>query len=358
MEISEVFSTDKATVVIQINPHAKDSIIYVDGQETVKHDAALKGFFKAQPKALGIVQIMSGITIFSLGVFLTINVEFPNIVVISGLTYWGSLIYIAAGSLSVAAQNKRHLRLESILRSSGIILLFTISQFIISICVSALACKATCNIQSTVVKVALNQLLLSGSLQSIHTKIYHKSDQPSTSPQLISFQTVQIMIGVMVFSLGIVYNANINRMVTISLAAGINYWGSVIYISAGSLSVAAQNKLHPCVVCIHNVLKSVKASLGMNVFSATTATIAILLMGLDFFNPLPPYHCSYHYYGDDDCVISKGFVLGIIILLLVFSSLQFIISICIAAFACKATSNNNSTVVSVELNQVNDLVML
>ncbi|RXN04811.1 membrane-spanning 4-domains subfamily A member 4A-like protein [Labeo rohita] len=199
-----------------------------------------------------IVQIMSGITIFSLGVFLTINVEFPNIVVISGLTYWGSLIYIAAGSLSVAAQNKRHLRLGPILRPAGIILLFTISQFIISICVSALACKATCNIQSTVVKVALNQ---------------------------------------------------------------------------------------------------VKASLGMNVFSATTATIAILLMGLDFFNPLPPYHCSYHYYGDDDCVISKGFVLGIIILLLVFSSLQFIISICIAAFACKATSNNNSTVVSVELNQ-------
>ncbi|XP_050973568.1 membrane-spanning 4-domains subfamily A member 4A-like [Labeo rohita] len=206
MEITEVISTDRTAIVIQINPQAKD---YADEQEArgTYHNSALKGFFKGQPKALG---------------------------------------------------------------------------------------------------------------------------------------TVQIMIGVMVFSLGIVYNANINRMVTISLAAGINYWGSVIYISAGSLSVAAQNKLHPCVV---------KASLGMNVFSATTATIAILLMGLDFFNPLPPYHCSYHYYGDDDCVISKGFVLGIIILLLVFSSLQFIISICIAAFACKATSNNNSTVVSVELNQ-------
>ncbi|XP_050974237.1 membrane-spanning 4-domains subfamily A member 4A-like isoform X2 [Labeo rohita] len=176
MEISEVFSTDKATVVIQINPHAKDSIIYVDGQETVKHDAALKGFFKAQPKALGIVQIMSGITIFSLGVFLTINVEFPNIVVISGLTYWGSLIYIAAGSLSVAAQNKRHLRLVKASLGMNVFSAITAGlsiclmgiqlavssyrakyEFIISICVSALACKATCNIQSTVVKVALNQ---------------------------------------------------------------------------------------------------------------------------------------------------------------------------------------------------------
>ncbi|RXN37600.1 membrane-spanning 4-domains subfamily A member 4A-like protein [Labeo rohita] len=96
------------------------------------------------------------------------------------------------------------------------------------------------------------------------------------------------------------------------------------------------------------VERSVKASLGMNVFSATTATIAILLMGLDLHHSLLSHYYSYNY---SHCVAFKGFALGIVILLLVFSSLQFIISICITAFACKATSNNNSTVVSVELNQ-------
>ncbi len=58
METREVLSTDKATVVIQINPQGNDSVIYVDGQETIKHNAALKEFFKAQPKALGVMHLM------------------------------------------------------------------------------------------------------------------------------------------------------------------------------------------------------------------------------------------------------------------------------------------------------------
>ncbi|XP_016300319.1 membrane-spanning 4-domains subfamily A member 4D-like [Sinocyclocheilus anshuiensis] len=199
METREVLSTDKATVVIQINPQANDSVIYVDGQETIKHNAVLKEFFKAQPKALGIVQIMIGVTVFLLGVVLTwrltISDYYPKFVVNSGITYWGSFIYVSAGSLSVAAQNKCNpclvkaslgmnvfsaitaglaillmgvqlgISLEYprfdvqnfILRSVGIMLVFTIPQFIISICISALACKATCNIHSTVVNVALNQ---------------------------------------------------------------------------------------------------------------------------------------------------------------------------------------------------------
>ncbi len=61
METSEAISTDKATVVIQINPQeAKDSVFYVDGQEArgKQHNATLYGFFKAQPKALGVMLLM------------------------------------------------------------------------------------------------------------------------------------------------------------------------------------------------------------------------------------------------------------------------------------------------------------
>ncbi|XP_051761836.1 membrane-spanning 4-domains subfamily A member 4A-like [Ctenopharyngodon idella] len=216
METSQVISTDQATVVIQVNPQvAQNAVICDDGQEArgEHHNTALKGFFKAQPKALGTVQIMIGVVIFLFGIVRTSNINnnyhYPAISVISGITYWGSFIYISAGSLSVAAQNKLDLCvvkaslimnvigaitagiaillmgieivdhiMPSCIYSSyicnylicifregspmiwgtnGILLLFSILQFIISICISGFACKATCNRDSTVVNVALNQ---------------------------------------------------------------------------------------------------------------------------------------------------------------------------------------------------------
>ncbi|XP_067310535.1 membrane-spanning 4-domains subfamily A member 5-like [Pseudorasbora parva] len=210
METSKVISTDKATVVIQVNPQVTQNTINGDdGQETRRAygNTALAEFFKAQPKALGTVQIMIGVVIFLFGIVRTIvSFRGPFISVFSGITFWGSLIYIAAGSLSVAAQNKLHLcvvkaslimnvlsaitavadivlmsiEMEMISGVSyycydcstyvnlywktsdlgiiGIMLVFSITQFIISICISGFACKATCNRGSTVVNVALNQV--------------------------------------------------------------------------------------------------------------------------------------------------------------------------------------------------------
>ncbi|XP_016371092.1 membrane-spanning 4-domains subfamily A member 12-like isoform X2 [Sinocyclocheilus rhinocerous] len=206
METSEVISTDKATVVIQINPQeAKDGVVFVDGQQArgVSHNTALKGFFKAQPKAPGAVQIMIGVMVFLLGIVLTANFRiFSTFSVVSGITFWGSFIYISAGSLSVEAQNKLHpcvlkaslgmnvisaitagisiilmgadIGIASWFRQNcygydcinpqgfgsgilGILLVFSILQLIISIFISAFACKATNSIDSTVVNVALNQ---------------------------------------------------------------------------------------------------------------------------------------------------------------------------------------------------------
>ncbi|XP_043094519.1 membrane-spanning 4-domains subfamily A member 4A-like [Puntigrus tetrazona] len=198
MQNNEVISTDKATVIIQINPQADGSVI-VDGQQA--RGGALKGFFKAQPKALGTVQIMTGVTVFLLGIVLAVNFRrYYDISVISGITFWGSFIHISAGSLSVAAQNKLN---PCVVKASlgmnvigtitagisillmganiginnivcyykydcafvkdyrfgilGILLVFSILQFIISIFISAFACKATCNTDSTVVNVALNR---------------------------------------------------------------------------------------------------------------------------------------------------------------------------------------------------------
>ncbi|XP_039506981.1 membrane-spanning 4-domains subfamily A member 12-like [Pimephales promelas] len=112
METSKILSSDKATVVIQVNPQVTQHIVSGDdGQESrgAHRSTALTGFSKAQPKALGTVQIMIGVVVFSLGIIQTITYRHSRISVWSGITYWGSLIFISAGSLSVAAQNKLHL---------------------------------------------------------------------------------------------------------------------------------------------------------------------------------------------------------------------------------------------------------
>ncbi len=73
METSNVISTDKATVIIQVNPHVtEDSVIFVDGQEArrTKHNT-LTEFFKAQPKELGVMHLM--IYSMVLGLFLLFN---------------------------------------------------------------------------------------------------------------------------------------------------------------------------------------------------------------------------------------------------------------------------------------------
>uniref|UniRef100_A0A8C1WD87 Uncharacterized protein n=1 Tax=Cyprinus carpio TaxID=7962 RepID=A0A8C1WD87_CYPCA len=170
MESSEVISTEKPTVVIQLNPQAtQDGVICDEGDY---HYTALKRLFKAEPKALGTVQIMVGLMVFFLGIVLRIRVpeySYYGVFEYSGITYWGSLVYISAGSLSVAAQNKLYpclvkasllmnvisamtATLAIVLMSIqcrhdlgiiGILLVFSILEFIISICISVFACKAT-----------------------------------------------------------------------------------------------------------------------------------------------------------------------------------------------------------------------
>ncbi|XP_051964970.1 membrane-spanning 4-domains subfamily A member 15-like isoform X2 [Xyrauchen texanus] len=107
---SKIVSTDNTSVVIQINPKvAQDSVISDDGQvERVSHcNTVLKGFLKVQPKALGTVQIMTGMLGILFGIVGNINnYYFLGITIYSGIFYWGSIIYISAGSLSVAAANK------------------------------------------------------------------------------------------------------------------------------------------------------------------------------------------------------------------------------------------------------------
>ncbi|KAF4080281.1 hypothetical protein AMELA_G00168560 [Ameiurus melas] len=140
---------------------------------------------------------------------------------------------------------------------------------------------------------------------------------PFLKGHLKALGTIQIMIGVVTFLFGIVLAVNWN--IPISVISGIVYWGSLIYIITGSLSVAAEPKLHPCVV---------KGSLGMNVVSVVVSGTAIIILCIDCFLQLICEYCS----TEENMETVR--VIGV---LAVLSLLQFFISICISAFACKAT---------------------
>lgn len=137
--------------------------------------------------------------------------------------------------------------------------------------------------------------------------------------------TVQIMIGLMVLLFGIVMAIGANSL---GVYSGIFAWGALFYITSGSLTVAAGKSLSRCLV---------NTSLAFNVVASVTSLTAVILYSLDAAGIMFycwddsdwPYWC-YHY---------AERMQGISGVLAVFHLLEFVVSITVSAFACKATCN-------------------
>ncbi|XP_036418012.1 membrane-spanning 4-domains subfamily A member 4D-like [Colossoma macropomum] len=147
-------------------------------------------------------------------------------------------------------------------------------------------------------------------------------------PKLLG--SVQITIGLVKLLLGIAMIFDSPRFIVFG---GIVFGCALMYIISGSLAVSASKNLHRCVVT---------GALVMNVISIITAaiTITVLLLLLVIVQWCRPsdYSCSV--------------IFEIAVVLVICSIIQFIISICVSVFACKATCSDEPSVnITVALNQ-------
>ncbi|XP_029947531.1 membrane-spanning 4-domains subfamily A member 15-like [Salarias fasciatus] len=124
--------------------------------------------------------------------------------------------------------------------------------------------------------------------------------------------TVQIMIGLLTLLFGI---AAAIYYPSLGVLSGIFVWGSLIYIAAGSVTVAAEKPLSRCLI---------NASLALNIIAALVAVSGVILYALEPFIWYGPYG-HYYDYGGFSAVVA------------VFQFLELVISITMAAFACNAT---------------------
>uniref|UniRef100_A0A4W6DVI9 Membrane-spanning 4-domains subfamily A member 4A-like n=1 Tax=Lates calcarifer TaxID=8187 RepID=A0A4W6DVI9_LATCA len=141
--------------------------------------------------------------------------------------------------------------------------------------------------------------------------------------------TIQIIIGLMTLLFGIVMAINAN---TLGVFSGFFVWGALIYIAAGSLTVAAGKSLNRCRVI---------AALVLCVIAAVAACIATILYSLDASGILyfPCYDYNHDYSWHNSCYTYKSRTHGFSGVFVVFHLLALIVSITVAAFCCSATCN-------------------
>ncbi|MBN3322299.1 M4A8 protein, partial [Atractosteus spatula] len=146
---------------------------------------------------------------------------------------------------------------------------------------------------------------------------------------------VQITVGLLSIFSGVVMTQENGFF---ALLTGIPFWGGLMFIASGALSVAAEKKLS---------FPLLRASLSMNITSTITAGFGIIIYSLDLV-------LFYHSYSRvSTCVVLSVLHSAIKGILLVFTILEFAITISTSAFTCNAVCYDNSAPIVVVQHMTN-----
>ncbi|XP_075705406.1 membrane-spanning 4-domains subfamily A member 4D-like [Rhinoderma darwinii] len=160
-------------------------------------------------------------------------------------------------------------------------------------------------------------------------QIFLKSKPKVLGIVLILAAVLQVAVGIGLFF----------TTFSISLPSGIPFWGPIIYIIAGSLTIAAQAKPNICLI---------KGSLSLNILTIAFSVIGLVLTCID----LGIIWCFPHR-------LCRGRIIGGYLIdgaLLVTNLLLFGLSISLSVFGCRSLSHASSIVPQVFVIQ-NDVVI-
>ncbi|XP_040178395.1 membrane-spanning 4-domains subfamily A member 4D-like [Rana temporaria] len=159
------------------------------------------------------------------------------------------------------------------------------------------------------------------------TKTYFKvflNGQPKALGTLqISAAFIQISLG------AILYFVSFFSYTNFTINSGIPFWGPVLYIISGSLSVAAGNRESSCLIGF---------CLAMNIISSLTSTLELALLIPDISDFTSDCNNS----ALTPCVdhVAETWIIRIIILisLIIVSLLEFCVAVSLSSFGCHALS--------------------
>ncbi|XP_070619904.1 membrane-spanning 4-domains subfamily A member 4A-like isoform X1 [Erythrolamprus reginae] len=142
----------------------------------------------------------------------------------------------------------------------------------------------------------------------------------------------QIFIGITGIIFGILLDVT-DGFFIIYISIMMPYWSGILYIISGSVAVAAAR---------NPKIPLVKGALSMNVISAVTAGIGIVILGIT----LPTVRFHFMYFCSEPlevCLETIHIVEGILAILLVFTIVEFCIAISLSSFGCKMLCRNTFT---------------
>ncbi|KAG6923805.1 hypothetical protein G0U57_019232 [Chelydra serpentina] len=120
-------------VVTEVVPQSDPRAAQLDSTAPQPSSALVKGFRKAQPKALGTIQIICGFTQISFGIALMIaESPAPALTVASGVYFWIGFLLVSSGSVLVETERRESIRMVKVCCIiSGLVILATLAAVII-----------------------------------------------------------------------------------------------------------------------------------------------------------------------------------------------------------------------------------